>query len=142
MKIRAALLEEFGKPMAIRELDLAPPQPGEVLVKIEACALNFADLLLCEGRYQEKLAPPFTPGLEVAGRVVALGAGVSGPPEGTPVAVTTRGGGLAEYGVFPALQAVILPADMPIEQGAAFQVAMDRTWTPLIATRTGNFLSV
>lgn len=121
--MRALILRDFAEPPALETVVRPEPTAGEILVRIYACALNFADLLLCEGSYQERLEPPFAPGLEVAGRVEALGPGVSGPPEGTRVAVTARGGGLADYGVFPAAQAVILPPGMPFDQAAAFQIA-------------------
>ena len=71
------------------------PGPGEVLLEIRACGINFADTLMREGRYQEKHPLPFTPGLEVCGIVVALGPGADGPPPGTRVACYCGSGGLA-----------------------------------------------
>ena len=53
------------------------PGPGQALVRIHACALNFADLLMIEGRYQDMPALPFTLGMEVAGTVEAIGPGVT-----------------------------------------------------------------
>ena len=60
---------EFG------ELPDPEPAPGQVLVRVHAVACNFPDILVCQGRYQEKPALPFTPGLEIAGEVVAVGDG-------------------------------------------------------------------
>ena len=51
------------------------PGPGQVLVRVHAVACNFPDILLCQGRYQEKPELPFTPGMEIAGEVVAAGEG-------------------------------------------------------------------
>ncbi len=105
--------------------DAAKPQPGagEVLIRIHACALNFADLLMVKGSYQEKPALPFSPGMEVAGEVVAHGDGVSAPAIGTRVAVFGGHGGLAEFGAFSAQLCVPLPDAMDYPTGAAFQVA-------------------
>lgn len=92
-------------------------------MRIIACGLNFADLLLSEGRYQERPELPFTLGMEVAGLVEALGPGVGAPTPGTRVAVFAGQGGLAEAGNFPAARCLILPDGMSFEEGAAFQVA-------------------
>jgi NADPH2:quinone reductase len=99
------------------------PGPGEALVRIAACGLNFADLLMLRGEYQERPPLPFTPGLEVAGTVAALGPGTDGPAPGTRVAVFAGHGGLAEYGVFPADTLTPIPDAMPFAHAAAFQVA-------------------
>ena len=57
----------------VRDVPDAVPSGDEVRIRVRACALNFADSLLCAGTYQEHPALPFTPGLEVAGVVVAAG---------------------------------------------------------------------
>lgn len=99
------------------------PAPGEVLIRVHACALNFADLLMVKGTYQEKPQLPFSPGMEVAGEVAALGDGVTSPAVGTRVAVYGGFGGLAEYGTFAADLCVALPDTMDFVTAAAFQVA-------------------
>lgn len=106
-------------------LDIAPPTPakGEVLLKIEACGLNFADLLMAKGTYQDTPAPPFTLGMEVCGTVLALGEGVAEPTIGARVAVFGGQGGLAEQGVFPAHLCRTVPEGMTAPQAAGFQVA-------------------
>lgn len=121
--MRAFQIAKIGQPPAFAAVDLAPPGPGEVRVRIIACGLNFADLLLSEGRYQERPELPFTLGMEVAGLVEALGPGVGAPTPGTRVAVFAGQGGLAEAGNFPAARCLILPDGMSFEEGAAFQVA-------------------
>jgi len=105
------------------ERDKAIPGPGELGVKIAACGLNFADLLMMNGTYQDTPSLPFTLGLEVAGTVDALGPGVSTPGLGTRVAVFAGQGGLAEFGVFPADRAVPIPDAMPFDEAAGFLVA-------------------
>ena len=100
--MRAMRVVEHGRPLELAEVAVPEPGPGEVLLRVHACGLNFADTLMVDGRYQEKPELPFSPGLEVCGTVVALGAGVSDPPPGTRVACFAGRGGLAEYLAVPA----------------------------------------
>lgn len=105
--------------------DVAQPQPaaGEIRVRIHACGLNFADLLMVKGTYQDTPGLPFTLGMEVSGTVDALGADVTGFAPGDRVAVFGGQGGLAEYGCFDARRAVHLPDAMSMVDAAAFQIA-------------------
>lgn len=121
--MKAFGIETFGGSPELRDLPLPEPGPGEVRLRIAACGLNFADLLMIEGKYQERPEPPLTLGMEPAGWVDALGPGVTGPAPGTRVAVHAPCGGLAEYGCFPAARCVPLPDAMPFDDAAAFQVA-------------------
>ncbi|MCC2099409.1 MAG: alcohol dehydrogenase catalytic domain-containing protein, partial [Hyphomicrobiales bacterium] len=107
----------------IEEIDRPEPAPGEIRVAIQACGLNFADLLMAGGTYQDTPALPFTLGMEVAGTVDALGDGVSGLAVGDRVAVFGGQGGLADYGCFEARRAVRLPESMSMVDAAAFQIA-------------------
>ncbi len=102
-----------------------PPTPakGEVLLEISACGLNFADLLIAKGRYQERPELPFTLGMEPAGRILAVGPDTKAPPLGTRVAGFASFGGLAEQGVFSAERCLELPDEMSFTDAAAFQVA-------------------
>merc|ERR1711916_371789 len=63
----------MGQQPLLTEIPCPVPGPGEILVRITACGLNFADLLMIKGQYQETPEAPFTLGLEVAGIVEALG---------------------------------------------------------------------
>ncbi|MBZ0124422.1 MAG: NADPH:quinone oxidoreductase family protein [Roseovarius sp.] len=112
-----------GQPPALRELPLPSPGPGEVRLSIGACGLNFADLLMIRGEYQDMPPPPFTLGMEVAGVVDACGEGVDKTWTGRRVAVFGGHGGLAEFGCFPADRCVPLPEEMTPVDAAAFQVA-------------------
>lgn len=107
----------------VMQIDMPVPGPGQIRVKIAACGLNFADLLMLKGQYQDTPATPFTLGMEVAGTVDALGEGVTSPAIGTPVAVFGGSGGLAEYGCLDAVRAVPLPDTMPMTDAAAFLIA-------------------
>lgn len=121
--MRAFQVTSFDTPPQITEIDRPKPGPGQVLLRIHACGLNFADLLMSQGKYQDTPALPFTLGMEVAGEVIACGADVTTPKPGAKVAVFGGAGGLAEYGVFDAALCVDLPDSLDFPQAAAFQVA-------------------
>ncbi|SPH18556.1 Narbonolide/10-deoxymethynolide synthase PikA2, modules 3 and 4 [Defluviimonas aquaemixtae] len=121
--MKAFGITEYGGAPHLRDVAVPEPGPGELRVRIAACGLNFADLLMAEGRYQERPDPPVTLGMEPAGVVDALGPGVEGPAPGTRVAVFASGGGLAEFGCFPARRCVVLPDAMSFEDAAAFPIA-------------------
>lgn len=74
--MQAAVVREFGKPLAIEERPVPLPGPGELLVEVVACGVCHTDLHAADGDWPVKPQPPFIPGHETAGRVVALGAGV------------------------------------------------------------------
>ena len=121
--MRAYQVETAGTPACLTDLPVPDPGPGQLRVAIRACGLNFADLLMQKGTYQDTPPAPFVPGMEVAGVVDALGDGVSGFAPGDRVAVFCGHGGLAEYGVFNAARAVKIPQEMPFDHAAAFQIA-------------------
>ncbi len=121
--MRALTIDATGARPRLAEVDLPRPAAGEIGVRIGACGLNFADLLMIEGTYQDMPAPPFTLGMELAGTVEAQGPGVHNPPLGARVAVFGGQGGLAEFGNFPAARAITLPDSMSFVEGAAFQIA-------------------
>lgn len=112
----------YGGAHGVATGQVAAPGPGEMLLKIRACGLNFADLLMLEGKYQEHPEPPFTLGMELAGEVLGLGAGVTGFAPGDRVGVFGRDGGLADYGVFAADRCVQLPGSMGYDTAAAFLI--------------------
>ena len=86
-KMQAAVVEQFGKPLVIKELDIPEPGPGRILVKTEACGVCHTDLHAANGDWPLKPALPFTPGHEGIGIVTALGAGVTAVKEGDRVGV-------------------------------------------------------
>ncbi|MDB4993088.1 MAG: alcohol dehydrogenase [Myxococcaceae bacterium] len=86
-RMRAAVVEQFGKPLVLRELDVPTPGPGQILVKTEACGVCHTDLHAMNGDWPVKPALPFVPGHEAIGLIVAMGAGVSGVKEGDRVGV-------------------------------------------------------
>ncbi|MEP7102231.1 MAG: alcohol dehydrogenase catalytic domain-containing protein, partial [Burkholderiales bacterium] len=86
-KMQAAVVEAFGKPLKLIEIDVPTPGPGEILVKTEACGVCHTDLHAANGDWPAKPTLPFTPGHEGIGRVVALGPDVTAVKEGDRVGV-------------------------------------------------------
>lgn len=121
--MHAFQVTDHDAPPHLTTVDTPSPGPGEVLIKVAACGLNFADLLMAKGTYQDTPTPPFTLGMEVAGTVLAQGEGVSTPAVGTRVAVFGGQGGMAEMGVFPAALCRAVPDTMDDAIAAGFMVA-------------------
>lgn len=121
--MRAWQIAALDRPAALVDLPDPVPGPGEARLAIHACGLNFADLLMAKGQYQEKPPLPFIPGLELAGTVLDVGPGTDGPAPGTRVAVYAGQGGLAEQGCFPVSSLLPLPPGMSFAEAAGFQIA-------------------
>jgi NADPH2:quinone reductase len=117
--MRAIRIQEHGEADVLRWEEIATPAPGpgEALVKIEACGVNFIDIYFRRGLY--KAALPLTPGQEAAGVVEAVGAGVSEVRPGERVAYAGVLGAYAEYAVAPAARLVTLPPGIDGRQAAA-----------------------
>ncbi|SET66287.1 alcohol dehydrogenase AdhP [Pseudomonas graminis] len=86
-KMQAAVVEAFGKPLVLRQMDIPEPGPGQILIKTEACGVCHTDLHAARGDWPVKPSPPFIPGHEGIGVVVAIGAGVTSVQEGERVGV-------------------------------------------------------
>ncbi|QDC10510.1 NADPH:quinone oxidoreductase family protein [Oceanicola sp. D3] len=130
--MKAYRVTETGERPALTEIAAPEPGPGEVAVDIAACGLNFADLLMVEGTYQDTPPAPFTLGIELAGTVTALGEGVEGFAPGDRIGVFGGRGGLAEAGCFPADRCLRLPDAMPFHIAAAFLVAYGTSHLALV----------
>ena len=114
----------LGTPAHQAERPLPTPEPGQTRLKVAAVGLNFADLLMAEGKYQEHPTLPFIPGMEFAGTVDALHpATPTTLKPGTRVAGFASHGALAEYITAPAAQLIALPDSISFQQAAAFQIA-------------------
>ena len=121
--IRTMQLHTLGQRLEMAQAKIEKPAANEVGLSISACGLNFGDLLVIEGKYQEKRELPFTPGMEIAGRVTSLGAGVTSVTEGQRVAAFCGFGGLAEAGNFDPAVCVPIPDSLDDVSAAAFLVA-------------------
>ncbi|MFC4425295.1 NADPH:quinone oxidoreductase family protein [Deinococcus navajonensis] len=123
--MRGMLVERLGAPdvMELRELPVPEPGQGHVRVKVEAVGINFADALAVAGEYLTRTRVPYTPGMEFAGTVDAVGEGVSGVQSGARVACLGGTGALAEYAVVPAAGIIPVPQSLSAAQAAAFPVS-------------------
>lgn len=121
--MRALVVTEHDVPPAIMDIPKPQPGPGDWLIKVTACGLNFADLLMVKGSYQGTPALPFALGLEVSGRVVALGQNAAPVQIGQRVAAYVQSGGLAEFVSVPSHRCLPLPDTMDDATAAGFQIA-------------------
>lgn len=119
--MKALLSTATGGPETLQMTDIDAPVagPGELLVAVRACSINFPDALIIKDMYQLKPARPFAPGSEIAGVVEAVGEGVTGWAVGDRVIAGTGFGGLVEKKVVAAAGAYKLPDQFSFEQGAS-----------------------
>jgi len=139
-------LGEPAEVMRIAEVPEPVAGPGQVVVKVHAVALNFPDVLMARGLYQVRPPLPFTPGVELCGTVTAVGPDVTGVTAvGTRVLGSPTGGGLAEFAVMEAREALPAPDALDDGQAAAFHIAYQTGWFGLhrrAGLRTGETLLV
>src|SRR5215471_18882648 len=119
--MKAMRINETGGPevMHMEEVETPVPGEGEVLIKVAAAGVNYADLAQRQGAYLTRTRTPMTLGAEVAGTVAALGPGVSTPAKGSR-AVAFVNGGYAEYAVAQATTVIPIPPSLEFAQAAAF----------------------
>ncbi len=122
--------------VALEEQAIPEPGAGEVRVRIKAASLNFPDLLMTEGKYQLKPELPFVLGMEFAGIVDAVGAGVSGFAPGDAVAGGNRIGAFAEYAVVPVAALRSKPDAISFAAAASYGAAYLTAYVALV--RRGN----
>ncbi|MDH4166692.1 MAG: NADPH:quinone oxidoreductase family protein [Gammaproteobacteria bacterium] len=122
--MKALLSRQAGGPETLTLEDVADPAPGpgQVLIAMRACGLNFPDALLIRDLYQLRPPRPFSPGGEVAGIVVDVGREVTHVRAGDRVLAMPGLGGLATRVVADAAMCVKIPAAMSFEHGAALLV--------------------
>lgn len=109
------------------------PGPGEVLIDISASAVNRADLLQRQGFYPPPPGAPPYPGLECAGRIAALGDGVTGHRIGEEVCALLSGGGYAQRVAVPATQVLPVPAGVSVEDAAGLPEVACTVWSNVIS---------
>ena len=122
--MKAVVCEAFGGPevLALREMrDPPPPGPGELQVRIQARGVQYVDVLMLAGKYQFRPEPPFIPGGEGAGDIVAIGPGVTGFKPGDRVMSRQRLGAFAQCGNCRAEECDLIPPAMGLEEAAVFR---------------------
>ena len=118
--------------VGIEHVPVPEPGPGEVRIRIRATSLNFPDILLCQGKYQLKLEPPFTPGMDIAGEIDAIGEGVENFVVGEAVVGGMRFGGFAEFAVVSTEGLQKKPSHLSFAEAAAYQVAYLTAYVALV----------
>jgi putative PIG3 family NAD(P)H quinone oxidoreductase len=123
-----------GGPEALRWAEVPDPQPapGEVLIEVAATAVNRPDLLQRQGHYPPPPGAPPYPGLECSGRILALGAGVTGWQAGDEVCALLAGGGYAERVAAPAGQLLPIPAGLSLADAAALPEVACTVWSTVV----------
>lgn len=132
--MKTVLSEAAGGPetLVMREVETPVAGPGQVLVAVRACSVNYPDALMIADRYQFKPPRPFAPGLEVSGIVEALGEDVQGLAVGDRVIGLLSYGGMAEKVVLPAEGCTPMPANMSFEHGASFIATFGTAYHALV----------
>lgn len=145
--MRAILCTEYGSPDQLQLGELPDPQcgAGQVLLEVHAAGVNFVDSLLISGQYQIRIPPPFVPGGDCAGIVLAVGDGVQGVAAGDRVLASPGIGAFAERLALPAAQVRHMPEKMSFAAGAVFLQPNATAWFALRergALRSGETLLV
>uniref|UniRef100_A0A8C0M5V1 Enoyl reductase (ER) domain-containing protein n=1 Tax=Canis lupus familiaris TaxID=9615 RepID=A0A8C0M5V1_CANLF len=120
---RAALCVEPKQPLAVEEVGPRPVRPHEVRVDVHFCGVNFADILVCRGQYQEKPQLPFTPGMEFSGIVLETGADVSTVKEGDRVIGVSGFNGMAEECIIDQKTLWQIPEGVSLREAATLPVS-------------------
>ncbi len=123
--MKAILCKAWGDPstLVLEEVEAKAPGEGEVRIRIRACGVNFADTLMIAGQYQSRPPFPFSPGVEIAGEVIEVGAGVTQFKLDDRVMGITDYGGYAEEATIRAALLLPMPPNMDFVTAAAFPIA-------------------
>lgn len=123
--MKAIVCNEFGPLEDLEYKDLPDPEPGkgQVLIKVEACGVNYPDGLLVQGKYQVRPDRPFIPGSEVAGEIVGLGEGVTDRELGQRVVGYSGQTGYASMAAIPAATTFLLPEGSDAAEACALMIA-------------------
>ena len=133
--MKSMICERFGGPevLALRDVaDPPPPGPGEIQVRIAARGVQYVDVLMLAGKYQFRPEPPFIPGSEAAGHVVALGPDVSGFAVGDAVMSRHTLGAFAELGNAKAALCDKVPPTLTLAQAGVFRSAYTTAYHALL----------
>ncbi|KPJ81565.1 MAG: hypothetical protein AMS19_08005 [Gemmatimonas sp. SG8_23] len=132
--MQAWRLKRTGGPEVLELADVPDPEPreGEVRVRVEAIGINYAEVLSRKGLYGWAPRRPYVPGMEVAGRIEAVGPGVADGRIGESVLCGMQHGGYAERVVVPAARALAALPEFGVEENAAYGVNFMTAWVALM----------
>jgi len=122
--MRSVIARAWGEieSLTLGDLPTPTPGPGQVLIDMKAASVNFADIVMTRGEYQTKPPFPFAPGLEGAGIVASVGAGVSRVNPGQRVMAKLDWGGFAEQALAAEIDTHVIPDTMPFDIAGSFYV--------------------
>ena len=122
--MKAVLCKEYGPPESLTIEDIEPlqPGPGQVVIGVKGCGVNFPDVLIIQGKYQYKPEMPFSPGSEVSGIIKSVGEGVDHLHAGQHVIAFPGWGGFAEEVVADAIKVTPIPASIDFTTAAGFML--------------------
>ncbi len=131
--LKAMLCREYGPPenMTLEEAPAPKAGPGQVVISVKACGVNFPDALMLQNKYQAKLSLPFIPGGEVAGIIKETGEGVTAVKAGDRVAASIASGGFAEEALAEARRCVPIPAGLDYDVASSFIVTYGTSYHAL-----------
>src|SRR5712664_1489906 len=132
--MKAMIATQWGEPSEMQYAEVADPTPGpgQVLIDVKAIGCNFPDILIVQGKYQMKPPLPFSPGLEVAGVVLAVGADVTRLRPGQRVFAMIELGAYAERAVADGTRVFAIPDAMSFEEAAAFALVNQTSYSALV----------
>ncbi len=132
--MKAVLCTEFGPPerLQVAEVETPTAGAGQIIIGVRACAVNFPDTLVIQGKYQFQPPMPFSPGTDVAGVVQAVGAEVTRLAVGDRVLALVPHGGYAEAVVCDARAATRIPDGVDFVTAAAFQLTYGTSYHALV----------
>src|SRR5712664_2609675 len=132
--MKAMIATQWGEPSEMQYAEVADPTPGpgQVLIDVKAIGCNFPDILIVQGKYQMKPPLPFSPGLEVAGVVLAVGADVTRLRPGQRVFAMIELGAYAERAVADDARVFAIPDAMAFEEAAAFALVNQTSYSALV----------
>jgi NADPH2:quinone reductase len=131
--MKAMVMRALGDPSRLEAATLPDPEPGtnEIAIAVEVIGCNWADVLICQGKYQVKPELPFSPGSEVAGHVAALGPGVTGFKVGQRVAAQLSYGGYASYVCADVRRVQLVPDGVPLDDACGLGIAYQTAYLAL-----------
>ncbi len=131
--MKAVVVERFGSPrdLVLRTWPKPAPSPGEVVIDVHALGLNFPDVLVAAGKYQNLPPQPFVPGKELAGVIVAVGDGVDSFAVGDRVMAQLENGAFAETVAVRSEHCFEMPDTLPMTKAVAMGLAYQTAWIAL-----------
>ncbi len=121
--MRAMQITDYGHPLQPADVPLPEPEDGSARIRVDAAGINFADLLQVAGTYQERPSLPFSPGMEICGRVDCINDPHSELEVGQRVIAYVGHGGLAEFCCAPSSHCIAISEELPAKVAAGFLIA-------------------